>query len=200
MTDTTTDVLARIRAASTPGTFPRDVLTGARSAADFFGAGFLGQNSAIHLLDAGIEDVVVVDYDEAKLATMSSAYPSTWRFWPSDCYAAARILAEDNHTRRPPRIADVVVVDPWTNGIDRAIRNLGVWTEIAARYVVIGVHEPWLAGRGALSRAPVAIDAAFQRVEFAARPARPFRVVDVVKRSDHVGGVWWAVVDVGPVL
>jgi len=203
VTDTTAvpavDLRADLRARSTLGAFPHDVLRGARNVTDFFGAGFLGTNSALHVADAGIEDVVVVDTDEAKLDAMSAFYPGSWRFLPADAYLVARMFRETYHLH-PPRIADVVIVDPWTQGIERAWRALTTWTQICRGTLLLGVHEPLFAGRGIMPRNAAAVDALIASFEFGARlPVVP-TCRALHKRSDHAGGVWWAVLDVPAVV
>lgn len=164
--------LAAVRADADPAAFPSDVLD-ARTAFDFFGAAFLGRNSAVHLERAGLASVSVVDADETRLGEMAALYPKTWKFIAGDAFEIARLLADGGHK------ADLVVLDPWTNGVPAVLDALPLFASLSRKWLVFGVTaqqfpEPDV---GAI------LD----------RYRAPLRAHALVRRSGHVGGVWWSV-------
>lgn len=163
--------LLEVRADSAPESFPRSVLS-ARTAFDFFGAGFLGKNSAVHLERAGMR-VSVVDTDDKRLEEMAGLYPRSWKFIRGDAFEIARLLREGRHQ------ADLVVVDPWTQHVPRVLEALPLFAALARSWLVFGLT--------AEQGNPPDLAALLARVD------APLRPVELVKRSDHIGGVWWGV-------
>lgn len=168
--------LEAVRAEADPATFPADVLD-ATTALDFFGAGFLGRNSAVHLERAGLKSVSVIDADENRLGEMAALYPKTWRFVAGDAFEVAELLADGRHR------ADLVVLDPWTNGVPGVLERLPLFASLSRRWLVFGLTA---AQRRGGEEAPdvAAILRHFQV---------PAEAHGLVFRSSHVGGVWWGV-------
>jgi hypothetical protein len=125
--------LEQIRAEARP--FPAHVLTGMKSAACFFCAGFLGYNAEIHVYDAGIRDVLGVDHDANLIARMAPLYPE-WTFVSDDAYKVRDELT---------RTFDAVIADPQLNQMDRALEELPIWHNLANRVLVLGNNNPELA-------------------------------------------------------
>lgn len=167
--------LDEVRAGSSPGSFPSLVFP-ADTAFDFFGAWFLGRNSAIHLLDGGVRQVFVIDREDKRLAEMAAIYPKDWRFVAGDCYELASLFAE--HGRK----ADLVVVDPWTQDVPRALSLLHVFARLSRRWLVFGLT--------AAQGDPPDLEAILERVD------APLEPHGLLKRSEHAGGVWWGVAGV----
>ena len=172
-----------VRASADPSTFPREVLDGATSVASFFGAAFLGRNDAIHLADAGIADVVVVDLDAAKLGEMRAIYPAPWRWTVGDAYVVARDMGKRGEK------ADVVIADAWQSDCERMLSELPLWCAIARRHVVVTVAKPWLDAHG------LRPDSASLTAWLEARGVAA-SVVSLHHRADWSGGTWWLVLRV----
>ena len=172
-----------VRASADPATFPREVLAGATSAACFFGAAFRGRNDAIHLADAGLAEVVVVDVDAEKLGEMRAIYPAPWRWTVGDAYSVARDMAERGEK------ADVVVVDAWQRDCEQALAELPLWCAIARRHVVVTVAKPWLDAHGVRDN-PASLSAWLAGRGIAAK------VASLHRRADWSGGTWWLVLAV----
>ena len=167
-------------------TFPTWTLKDAKDVACFFSAAFLGRNDVIHVHAAAPPNVLLVDRDEAKLMEMHRVYGMEhWRFVVGDCYEAARAL------RKNGEAFDVVVVDPWSNGIDVALRELPLWCALSRKYVVIGVTKDWLDGKR-LVQTPGAI-ASWIASEHWNGEDLPFPPVELRWRSAFIGGVYWLV-------
>jgi len=178
------DTLDEISAAADVRTFPRWVLMDAERVGCFFAAGFLGRNDVIHVRNAGVKHATLVDQDEGKLAEMHRLYAMPdWRYVVGDCYAEARARAKDPF--------DVVIVDPWTNGVEGALHDLPLWCSLARRHVVIGVTREWFDGYGVEADAD-----AFTRWEQGWHwnsGASPYPCAEILRRSSFRGGVYWAV-------
>jgi len=166
--------LDEVRADADPATFPSCVLD-ARTAFDFFGAGFLGRNSAVHMERAGMR-VSVIDADDHRLDEMAPLYPKTWKFVHGDAFEIARLIADSGAK------ADLVVLDPWTNGVPRVLEALPLFARLSSRWLVFGLT--------AAQGDPPDLDALLSTVD------APLSPVAIVRRSDHVGGVWWGVATV----
>jgi O-antigen/teichoic acid export membrane protein len=176
-----TVLLDDVRRESDPATFPRAAFADATSAACFFGAAFHGRNDAVHLADAGLADVLVVDVDDAKLAAMRAVYPPSWRFVVGDAYAVARDMADRGER------ADLVVADAWQSECARALDELPLWLSVARRRVLVTVAKPWLDEHG-LAPDVGALQAWLDGRGIAAS------VEALHRRADWSGGTWWLVV------
>lgn len=177
-----TATLAEIRASGSPRTFPLFVLEGAASAACFFAAAFLGRNAEVHVADAGVRRVVLVDLDEARLREMAGLYPPAWEIRPGDAYALVRRMAETGESY------DLVTVDPFTNAIPAALGQVRAWLTVTKRYLVIGADCAWFESRGGKPEPATVtrwlVDEGCKELAVA---------VAVHKRSDYRGGVYWIV-------
>lgn len=135
-----------------------------------FSAAFLGRNAEAYIRDAGHLDVTCVDHDKAKLDEMAKLYPAEWTFVCADAWTYP--------ATQPPLSFDVVVLDPWTQHVDRVMDAASEWAALARRVVVFGVTAAWL----------VDPSTAGLRHFFSRHGVTP---ESVIKRSDYMGGVWW---------
>jgi O-antigen/teichoic acid export membrane protein len=172
-----------VRKTADSSTFPMEVLDGATSAASFFGAAFRGRNDAIHIADARIADVVVIDLDAAKLGEMRAIYPATWRWTVGDAYVVARDMRERGEK------ADVVVADAWQSDCERMLSELPLWCAIARRYAVVTVAKPWLDAHRL--RPDVA-----SLSKWLTERGVAATVESLHRRADWSGGTWWLVLRV----
>jgi hypothetical protein len=171
-----------IRERSTAGSFPIAALEKADTACLLFCAGFHGSNDAIFVHDAGINHAVLVDNDFTKLSEMQGAwanYQDDWEFKLDDAYDFVQVAG---------RRYDVIVADPWTGHINRAMTMLAVWHRYAARALIIGVTKVFL---GEHEQPPTL--AGFNIWLHSAFPSLP-EATDLHQRSDYRGGVYWAVI------
>jgi hypothetical protein len=97
---------------------------------------------------------------------MEAIYPDGWRFHTADAYEFAR------HAANQGRAWDVLTMDPWTGQFDKCAQLIDLWTAITRRVIVLG-HGNY-------------------RLPAPAAPAG-WRTLDVIKRSDFKGGVYWYV-------
>lgn len=161
--------------ASNPTTFPCWVLEGATNPLFLYGAGFFGRQDAVHAARLGVKRATVVDIDRVRMDEMRTMYASHVASWSWFTGSAGEYPLRVNQH-------DVIVLDPWTNDIrpsfaftkEHALR-------CATRYVVTG-YFPAEAG----------VEVTTEMVE-ADIPGS--RCVEVLKRSGHRGGVWWAVLE-----
>lgn len=110
------------------GPYPSNLLKGCETALLLFGAGFLGMNDGIHMVDAGIS-AVVVDIDESKLLKMANLYPDDWTFVKADAWWMAERLDST---------FDVVSVDNFTGDSEAPVlASLGLWCRLANRLVTV---------------------------------------------------------------
>jgi hypothetical protein len=125
--------LDELRARSGP--YPKELLPGCETALVLFGAAFLGANDAIHLADAGIAAVTVVDIDGDRLERMRALYPPTWRFVAADAFAFSATEREAGARY------DLLSIDPFTGLMPRCREHLPVFLELARRALVLGVEH-----------------------------------------------------------
>ena len=152
----------------------------------FFCAQFYGKNDVIHLSTAGMEDVTLVDLDDAKLAIMKSIYPQGWTYRIGDAYAVAAELNQEN-TR-----FDLVVCDPYSSAAPTVLFDkFEDFFGIAEKYFVTLVSQPMLSKRS------IVADAGALGDHLCEIHGRDIRVLDLIKRSSHEGGIFWAVLQAG---
>lgn len=155
--------LAEIRAASNPSTFPVERLAGMTTAAAFYCAAFLGRQDVVHLNDAELE-VIGVDIDAEKLAQMELLY--------DDFLGSEGDAVDFARTRAAREITyDVVVCDPWTHDIPYVLSRLDVFAAVCSRVLIVGLVSG--------TSAPNSVGS--------------FHLAEILHRSNHAGGVWWAV-------
>jgi hypothetical protein len=165
-------------------TFPCAVLAGAETAACFFAAAFHGRQDVIHVLDAGVREITVIDKDWPKLLAMAALYPKdTLRLRHGDA------LLEAKHLIGRGDAFDVVTLDPWTQFIPATLSSFTTYARLARRALVAGVSAEWLAD------APPTPEGVLKRLwlEIGEEPLVAVPCVEVRKRSDHLGGIYWAV-------
>jgi hypothetical protein len=168
-----------VRAAK--GVFPADEIEPGDTVLDLMCAGFWGANAAIHVLDRKPSRYVGVDIDGAKLDVMRGIYPADVCEFRREL--AERVIADIDD------LADVLICDPWTQGIPEWMDRLGTLSFAASRVVILGTCDSWLKAHG-LEPTPESLNG------WAIRgPILPtFRkCTRVIRRSDHLGGTFWTV-------
>lgn len=175
--------LDAIRRDSNPATFPTHVLAGAESAACFFCAGFLGRNDVIHVADAKVRRVVLVDNDPGKLEEMFRLYPQTWATFHGDAFAAA----EEMRARGDG--FDVSIVDPWSNAIPHALLAIPTWLAVTRKHLVIAASRDWFDG---LHIQPTIEDAQswLKRTHWNGYELDA-EVAAITWRSNYLRGIYW---------
>lgn len=165
--------------------FPTRILNGCRSAASFFVAQFYGKNDVIHIYNAGIAQVTLVDLDVEKLGVMRDIYPDDWEVLCEDAFAAARRFREGQRT------FDVVTCDAYSGGDAETVAWTGypLWESLAGKYLLLMYSASMLEQLHAAPE-PASVAEALNR-----RLDRVVRVVDLIKRSSHAGGIYWCVID-----
>lgn len=154
---------AAIIAKRVEGHFPAEVLRPDMRVLDLYCGGFLGMNAAAFVADAGIASYEGVDTDVGKLDQMKAAYPASFRF---TCMEEEFVVA--GHIQNGAKF-DLVIVDPWTNGIP------AIWARVEQFKQLLAPGGLLLLG--ALNE------------EKAAHPEIPFH-----HRGDYIGGVWWGMI------
>ncbi len=87
--------------------FPVALVADAGTAASFFSAAFYGRNDVTYLDHLKIPDIVLVDIDQDKLATMAKIYPTVTETFAEDAFEVAARLRDRG------RVFDVVLCDPY---------------------------------------------------------------------------------------
>ena len=118
-----------------PNLYPTYLLDKCDSGLCLFGAGFYGANDAIHMYNAGLDFVSVVDSDDEKVKVMEAMYPHRWSFLTSDVTTWVPNVANNSFLNW-----DIVSVDSPTNMFSWVIDNLGVIAKLSNKYVVVTMH------------------------------------------------------------
>lgn len=108
--------------------FPTEVLIGCKTALVLFAAGFLGEQDAAWIEEAGIL-ATCVDVDEDKLKQMTRIYPDGWIFVRQDAYQ----FAGKSGWRW-----DLVTIDCPSGDFDKCLTLIRLWCELARKAVVLG--------------------------------------------------------------
>jgi hypothetical protein len=153
------------------GNYPHSVLVGCETALVVFAAGFLGQQDAVWIADAGLR-ATLVDEDAAKLNYMRGLYPDDWKYHCADAYAWCSATEQAILTTSPNGQWDIVSLDPWTNQFDRCADMIATWCRLARHAVIIGTGT-----------------------DTVVEPPAGWEVTDVRKRTDYDGGVFWTVLE-----
>jgi hypothetical protein len=163
--------------------FPLRLLHGCQSVLSFFCAQFYGKNDIIHVYNAGVPEVTLVDLDEAKLAVMKSLYPAGWNTRVGDAFSVAEEL------RSAGRRFDVVICDPYTQMAKTvAWDHLALFRALARKYwFVLYTQEMF----DELGVAPGSPDLA---ARLAQKAGCPVEIEGVYRRSSHKGGIYWCVI------
>lgn len=148
----------------------------------FFCAQFYGKNDVIHLATAGMEDVTLVDLDTNKLSIMENIYPQQWTYRVGDAYAVAAEMNSQGER------FDLVVCDPYSSAAPTVLFDkFSDFFGIAAKYFVTLVSQPMLSQRS------LEADAGALGEHLSEVHDRKIQVADLIKRSSHEGGIYWAV-------
>lgn len=120
------------------GNYPHGILVGCDTALVVFAAGFLGQQDAVWIADAGLR-ATLVDENKVKLDYMRGLYPDDWVYLCEDAYRFGETTDDE---------WDIVSLDPWTNQFDRCADMIATWCRLARHAVVLGT------GRDTVVRPP----------------------------------------------
>jgi hypothetical protein len=168
--------------ASAQRAFPMRMMHEFQSVACFYVAQFFGKNDVIHVYKSGIPEVVLVDLDQQKLDHMTKIYPPNWELHHGDAIQVARRFADAG------RQFDLVVCDPYSGMVQDILKdNLQPFRSIAKKCIMhfMSVEE--------MTRLADSTD--FDKLAAAYRKLDPTaRLVELIKRSSHRGGVYWAVI------
>ena len=115
-----------------------DLLEDCSTGLCLFGAGFYGAHDSIHMLDAGIKNVHVVDIDLEKLKVMESIYPKKWMFTDADVFEWIQ------NAKDMGLYWDVVSIDPPTALLDKCAGMLDLFMPLAEKYIMLTTWEECL--------------------------------------------------------
>lgn len=121
------------------GAYPKHLLTECKSALCLFGAGFYGASDGIHMYDADISHVTIVDHDVTKIHDMEAIYPKHWLFDAFDVFEWVEHTVELNLPKW-----DIVSIDPPTPHIPRCVDQLDVFVSLAKKYVTLTTYNEYL--------------------------------------------------------
>lgn len=162
--------------------FPTRLLHGCNSAASFFCAQFYGKNDVVHLYEMGVPRVTLVDLDAGKLGVMRDLYPADWELIVGDAFDAARQFTSAG------RKFDLVVCDPYSTLAGTvAFDHFGLFHSIASKFLLLLYSQEMFDDLQIEPQAEALSNAVARRTGLAAT------AIDVVKRSSHAGGIYWAV-------
>jgi len=155
------------------------------SAALFFVAQFYGKNEVIHFYEMGVPDVTLVDIDKDRLDHMEDIYPDHWTCVLEDAFSAAeRLKAEGKRY-------DLVMADPFSPMIrETSFDKFPLFRDISNKYVLFIAAQAVFDELG-LDATPESIQAHYN-----AHIDPDVKVLDLHKRSNHEGGIYWCVLDV----
>jgi hypothetical protein len=168
--------------ASAQRAFPIRMMHQFDSAACFYVAQFFGKNDVIHIYRSGIPEVVLIDLDEQKLNHMRKIYPPNWEIYHGNAISIAKQFANTG------RKFDLVVCDPYSGMVQDILRdNLQPFRSIATKCMMHFISSE------EISR--MADSAEFHKLAAAYCKLDPTaQLVELIKRSSHRGGVYWAVI------
>lgn len=109
--------------------YPTEYLKECHSALCLFGAGFHGANDVIHMYDADVRSVSVVDIDEEKMDWMKIEYPMRYKYYNQDVFDFI------NSVKGPTW--DIVSVDPPTALFNKCLERLPELMWLSNKYVAI---------------------------------------------------------------
>jgi hypothetical protein len=164
--------------------FPGRLLHECRSAASFFCAAFYGKNDLIHVYNAGVPNVTMLDQDAEKLEHMRSIYPDHWETVCGDAFEIVKQLHADG------KKYDAVVADMFTGepGKKVAWDFYDHFSGITGKYLFLMYFQ------GMLDELGVPAEPAPLQEALIGKLGRPVNVVDLVRRSSHAGGMFWCVI------
>lgn len=104
-----------------------------------FGAGFYGGCDGIHMYDADLIHVTVVDNDDEKMALMESLYPKYWSFDVFDVFEWVEHILELGLPKW-----DIVSVDPPTALIPTCLAQLDSFLSLSNKYVTLTTYNEYI--------------------------------------------------------
>jgi hypothetical protein len=162
--------------------FPLRLLHGCDSVLAFFCAQFYGKNDIIHVYNAGVPEVTLVDLDEAKLGVMKALYPATWTMRVGDAFAVAE------EYRAQGRRFDAVICDPYTQMAKTvAWDHLRLFHAVARKYWFVLYTQQMFDELGIEPGSP------HLAARLADKAGGPVDIQGVYRRSSHKGGIYWCV-------
>lgn len=153
--------------------FPREILDGVQSALLLFASGRGGAADGRWVAEAGITNVLLVDWDSHTLDRMSEAAPDGWLSLCDDI----KVFESVERTGR----WDHVSADPPSQLAPEILERIPNWLRDASKSATITLYRHCFAGEPSLD-APELADA----------PAG-WRYTDLIRRSDFRGGIYWLV-------
>jgi hypothetical protein len=161
--------------------FPIRHLHKADSAVCFFVAQFFGKNDIYHVYKSGIPEVTLVDLDEKRLSHMKTIYPSHWKYEVGDAFEVAESMIQSGNTY------DLVTCDPFTSLVSRILENqFRPFSQLARKCYMQLIAFDRLPEKPA-SNEPEDVAKIVKSL------APDMKLLDVVRRSTHAGGVYWVV-------
>ncbi len=161
--------------------FPLQYLRKVDSAICFFVAQHYGANDIIHLRNIGVPDVTLIDLDEERLNYMKNIYPSSWKYEIGDAFT----IAERKYSQGV--FVDLVIADPYTSLQNKIMSNgLEPFISLTNRYYMqmISIRELQI----------VTEEHNIENLKMAILDLDlNGKLVDLVKRSTHAGGIYWGV-------
>ena len=119
-----------------PNLYPTYLLDKCASGLCLFGAGFYGANDAIHMYNAGLDFVSVVDSDDEKVKVMEAMYPHRWSFLTSDVTTWVPNVAKNSFLSW-----DIVSIDAPANMFDWCWNNIDDLLKLANKYAVLTTSD-----------------------------------------------------------
>jgi hypothetical protein len=165
--------------------FPTDCLESAASVACLFGGSSGGRADLIHVLQAGVGDVAVVDDRPAKLRQVEGIFPETWTYVCGDCLGFCSDAQEDD------RRYDVVICDGSAGAVDH------LWEELLP--FAVNVARTWLMVRisGEYFERWGQVDEDAIRAMVGELHGFEPEIDRIIQRSSGRGGTFWVVIRPG---
>lgn len=165
--------------------FPLDVLDGIKSVVCFYGATSGGRSDLIHLFDAGLSSVHVVDV-EKKLRDVATVFPENWEYTPKEPEEIlSTLLAQDV-------MYDLVICDGSAGIVDY------VWEDLLPRLFHLSRKRVLVRLSGEYAFDYVA-DITAESVRVLARKVSSItvNVEHLARRSSGRRGTWWVAFSAG---
>ena len=161
--------------------FPAEYLEGIESTLCLFGATTLGRSELVHVLDAAVPRVTVVDPFWKKLRDVERLFPPEWS------YSRDELLAWCGTARDEGRRYDVVICDGSPSIVDHVWEDVvPVAASLARTWALFRITGDYLADYG-FEPTAAGVDSLLKRLHgTGVEPAR------LVKRSSGKGGTFWA--------
>jgi hypothetical protein len=149
--------------------YPRELLRDCESALLAFCSGRMGAADGHWVREAGLHDVVCVDWDSETLEPFAQSYPDEWRYVLRDAFEYAQHCT---------RTFDLVSADMPSQYELRMLGSMALWCSLACKYVTATVMKSCLTGGGWWI-------------------PEGWKIRELVKRNEHEDGrVWmWLVME-----